>query len=237
MTDVCRHLATAGDPLARSACFGAVRDLRRAALGKLSIARGTGTTHIFRMPHRESRSADTQESPRSGGPDPASEAVAAASDAMVAAGGSAAVSYRLYRTVAVVRASGHYTPTELAEAVGAVLDDAATRPLRGIVLDVRDSQSFAGRSQTDVEQVTQYMGLRCDGFGGRVAVIPSAHAPGQLVRLVSGCFADRGVDAHIFREPAKAVQWLRRPAAPSGDEQRDLGRSARDQDAAPARRD
>ena len=176
------------------------------------------------MLHRQSSRADIQESPRSSETAGASESAPAAAAPVTPGGGDgAAVSYRLNGTVAIVHASGRYTPAELAEVVGAVLDDAVARPLRGIVLDMRNSLSFAGRSQTDVEQVTQYIGQRRDGFGGRVGVIPPAHAPGRLVRLVSWCFADRGVDAYTFREPSTAVQWLRRPVVPKADLRRERG--------------
>ena len=187
------------------------------------------------MPQRQLPSADARESPRLSGPAQPSETGGPASDPPAPPGGNgAAVSYRLRRTVAIVHACGRYTPSELAAAVGAVLDDAVARPLHGIVLDMRNSQSFAGRSQTDVEQLTQYMGRRCAGFGGRVGVIPPAHAPGPLVRLVSGCFADRGVAAHIFREPSTAVQWLRRPAVGTED-QSDREAAVPDQDPAARR--
>jgi hypothetical protein len=120
------------------------------------------------------------------------------------------VTYRFNQTIAIIRASDRYTATELAEAVATALDDAVHRPLRGIVFDLRDSRSFAARSEADVDQLTSFMQERREGFAGRIGVVPPEHVSARVIQLVSGQFADRGIAAYVFRELSTACAWLRR---------------------------
>lgn len=125
---------------------------------------------------------------------------------------SVSVSYSYDREVAIVRAQDHYSPAELVETVSAALDDPERPLVRGLLLDLRDSRSFAGRSERDVIDVHRFMATRREHYGGRVGLVPPHRAPTRLLNLVSELAEDSGIDAYVFHDAREAREWLRRAA-------------------------
>lgn len=125
---------------------------------------------------------------------------------------SVSVSYSYDREVAIVRAQDHYSPAELVETVSAALDDPERPLVRGLLLDLRDSRSFHGRTEHDVVNVHAFMERRREHYGGRVGLVPPHRAPARLLTLVSELAEGSGIAAFVFRDAREAREWLRRGA-------------------------
>lgn len=120
------------------------------------------------------------------------------------------VTYCFDREIAVVRAQDHYSPADLVETVNAALDDPERPAVRGLLLDLRESRSFHGRTPADVEGISRFIEDRRACFGARLGFIPPDRSPARLVQLVSALAEAGGIVAYVFRHPHEARDWLRR---------------------------
>ena len=118
------------------------------------------------------------------------------------------VTYTLRSGLLTVKPSGEYTPADFIAAFHAGIDDPDCPTPVALLLDMRESVSFASRSVAEIRGAAEHVGPYADRVGGRVAVLVGSDVQFGLARMGSVFTEGVGVVAEVFREEARALLWL-----------------------------
>ena len=133
------------------------------------------------------------------------------------------VTYEFDDCTVILRMAGTYEPNNIHRTLSAALADPACPEIVGMLFDVRESQSLAGRSADEVRAMARFLGSQAPRFGRRMAIVADSDASYGLMRRGSVGVEQYGVEASVFRCVDAATAWLRdrielpnaRPAVPS----------------------
>ena len=87
-------------------------------------------------------------------------------------------------------------------------------PLRGLLLDLTESNSFRSRSAHGLRTVAQFLASRQERFSRRLALVGGTDLAYGLLRMGIVYVSDQGIHGEVFRDRDRALAWLR--AASSG---------------------
>jgi hypothetical protein len=122
------------------------------------------------------------------------------------------VTYEFDDCTVILRMIGIYEPSEIHRALTAAVADPACPEIVGMLFDVRESRSLAGRTADEVRAMARFLGSQADRFGRRIAIVADSDATFGLMRLGSVGVEQLGVNASVFRCAVDASAWLRHAA-------------------------
>lgn len=124
-----------------------------------------------------------------------------------------AVQQSIHDGVLTMELVGLYEPRDVIRAfLEAINDPACPKPV-ALLMDVSRSDSLASRPAADIKLVAEFLGPYADRIGGRVAVVASTDVHFGLSQMGAVHSENVGVAAHVFRNRADALQWLKQPAS------------------------
>ena len=118
------------------------------------------------------------------------------------------VSYEFDHRILALRLTGRYETGDVRTALRAALDDPRSLDAVGLLFDVRDSRSLAGRSADEVRAMAQFIATHADRFHRRLALLADSDATFGLMRLGAVTVEQQGVETSVFRKLTDAEQWL-----------------------------
>lgn len=119
------------------------------------------------------------------------------------------VTYYFDGNILVMRMAGEYLLVEIRIALSAALDEAESRIVTGLLLDLSDSQSIATRSLGDITSIVGFLAYHAQSYGRRAALVASTDVAYGVLRLTDVDFESAGVDSRLFRSVEDGLSWLR----------------------------
>ena len=110
--------------------------------------------------------------------------------------------------VIALRMVGAYQPADIRAALGDALADPGAASPRGLLFDVRGSESLRGRPTEEVRKMGRYLASHGARYGGRLALVASENFAYGLMRLGAASAEAGGVSASVFRDEPSARAWL-----------------------------
>jgi hypothetical protein len=124
------------------------------------------------------------------------------------------VTYTLRSGLMILKPAGEYAPNDLVAGFHAGMEDPACPNPVALLIDMRESQSFATRSVAEIRGAAEYIGAYAPRVGGRVAVLVGSDVQFGLARMGSVFSEGVGVEAEVFRDEIRALAWLGVPSGP-----------------------
>lgn len=121
-------------------------------------------------------------------------------------------------SILVIRMEGHYTVSDLEQAVLAGLADPHLPTDAVLMFDLSESRALRDRPTEDVRAMARFLARQRARYGARLAMVAPGDLAFGLMRLGAVTAEGGGVAAEVFRDYATARAWLlsERPAAPAG---------------------
>lgn len=113
--------------------------------------------------------------------------------------------------VLALRMVGLYEPSDIRATLLAALDDPRGASARGLLFDVRASESLSGRSISEVRAMGRFLSKHVRRIGGHVALLADADFAYGLMRLGSVVLEEEGSTVSVFRDETSARAWLLAP--------------------------
>ena len=111
-------------------------------------------------------------------------------------------------TALLVRLAGVYGLAELRAPIAAALAEPRTRPLTGVLIDMRESESVTMRTLGDITAIIGFLAYHGRSFGNRVAFLVSGDAQYAVARMATADLHTGGVAASVFHQADEARRWL-----------------------------
>lgn len=118
------------------------------------------------------------------------------------------VTYSLDGNVLVMRMAGEYLLVEIRIALAAALDEADSRVVTGLLLDLSDSQSIASRSLGDITSIVGFLAYHAHAYGRRAALVAATDVAYGVLRLADVDFEAAGIETKVFRSVEEGMSWL-----------------------------
>lgn len=109
---------------------------------------------------------------------------------------------------AIVVFEGQYQPSSALDVIDAALGSDGP-PVRGLLLDLTDSESFRARSSEGLRSVAQFLASRRERFGGRLAVVGAGDLVFGLLRMGMVFVSNHDIVGEVFRDRESALTWLK----------------------------
>ncbi|MDE3058886.1 MAG: hypothetical protein KGJ59_13110 [Bacteroidota bacterium] len=97
---------------------------------------------------------------------------------------------------------------DLRAAVLNSLADSACPANAFLLINLSESQSIYKRSSEEVKTMARFIASQGKRFNNRVALVAPDDLPFGLMRMSSVGSEERGIQAEVFRDFAKAWEWL-----------------------------
>lgn len=107
-----------------------------------------------------------------------------------------------------LRMVGAYEPAEIRTALLAAVADPRSAEVLGLIFNVSDSESLAGRPSEAVLEMGRFLASQAHRYGNRVALVAAADYAYGLMRMGSSAVEREGVAAQVFRDETGAREWL-----------------------------
>lgn len=121
------------------------------------------------------------------------------------------VTFEIDGSVVVLHLTGIYSPSEIRAAFVAALAEPRQRPLSGVLVDVRESESLATRTLGDITSIVGFLAYHAAAYGNRVGLVVRGDAQYAVVRMAAEDLHTAGIAASVFRDADEALRWLRPP--------------------------
>jgi hypothetical protein len=118
------------------------------------------------------------------------------------------VTWEIDGSVLLLRLAGVYAPAEIRAAIVAALAEPRVRPLTGVVVDVRESESLASRTLGDTTAIIGFLAYHAPSFGNRVALVVAGDSQYALVRMAAEDLHTGGIATSVFRDSDEARRWV-----------------------------
>lgn len=109
---------------------------------------------------------------------------------------------------AIVVFEGEYEPAFALQVIGEAVGSDGP-PMRGLLLDLTDSESFRSRSADGLRLVAQFLSSKRERFGSRLAVVGAGDLAFGLLRMGMVFASDRDIVGEVFRDRGLALTWLK----------------------------
>ena len=110
--------------------------------------------------------------------------------------------------ILALRMVGLYETVEVRAALLTALEDPRGAAARGLLFDVRASESLSGRTTSEVRAMGRFLSQQVPRIGGRVALLAEADFAYGLMRLGGVVLEEEGATASVFRDEPSARAWL-----------------------------
>jgi hypothetical protein len=119
------------------------------------------------------------------------------------------VTYDFDGSILVMRMAGEYLLVEVRVALSAALDEAESRIVTGLLLDLSESESIATRSLGDITSIVGFLAYHAHAYGRRTALVASTDVAYGVLRLADVDFEAGGVETRLFRSHDDGLSWLK----------------------------
>lgn len=109
--------------------------------------------------------------------------------------------------VLVITVDGDYTSGELKRVGGAAVADPDTPTPALILLDVSGAAGLGNRTAAELMETAEFFGSMGVALSAVAILAPSDDAH-SLMRMGMTLYADRGIQAEVFRDRTGAMAWL-----------------------------
>ncbi|MFL5561854.1 MAG: hypothetical protein ACJ79K_10300 [Gemmatimonadaceae bacterium] len=123
------------------------------------------------------------------------------------------ITFEIDGTIVVLHLTGIYPPSELRAAFVAALAKPRERPLSGIMVDLRESESLMTRTLGDMTSIVGFLAYHATAYGNRVALVVAGDTQYAVIRMAAEDLHTAGIAASVFRDAGEALRWLR-PSTP-----------------------
>jgi hypothetical protein len=120
-------------------------------------------------------------------------------------------SYDFDGRVLALRLVGEYSVTDIRATMLVALQDVGSRPIEGLLIDLRHSVSVAKRSLRELNAITSFLALHGSAYNGRVAIVATTDLAFGLARMAGVDLGIAGVEHCEFRDLPSALAWLTTP--------------------------